>query len=75
MREALDAYSREVPEAPDFARMTQIHQLPSPIASALSPLVYLYKSGSLRVRAGSESGGAVLRLGERRVAPAAIGRE
>lgn len=44
VREALDAYSREVPEAPDFARMTQIHQLPSPIASALSPLVYLYKS-------------------------------
>ena len=42
--ESLDAYSNEVRGAPNFAGMSAIEELPQPIASVLSPLVYLYKS-------------------------------
>ena len=42
--ELLDAYSSQVQGAPDFARMSTVEELPPPIVSVLSPLVYLYKS-------------------------------
>ena len=42
--EFLDTYSSEVRGAPDFAGMSTVEELPPPLASALSPLVYLYKS-------------------------------
>ena len=33
-----------IPGAPDFSKMTRISELPTPLVSVLSPLVYLYKS-------------------------------
>ena len=39
----LDEYS-QIPGAPKFTRMSRISELPQPLLSVLSPLVYLYKS-------------------------------
>ena len=34
----------KIPGAPDFPRMSRVSELPTPLVSVLSPLVYLYKS-------------------------------
>ena len=43
LSELLEEYGK-IPGAPDFSSMSRISELPKPLVSVLSPLVYLYKS-------------------------------
>ena len=68
----LEAYG-QIPGAPDFPGMRRISELPKPLVTVLSPLVYLYKSKDYAYEKEVRIVIPFSRLGERVVSSRLIG--